>query len=59
MEIFIQFEELIALLESLLCHSGFHDFMNAGKIICVLSLMKNPRKDFSHHDVTLLLNVKM
>lgn len=59
MEIFIQFEELIVLLEGLLCHSEFHDFMNAGKIICVLSLMKNPRYDFSHHDVTLLLNIKI
>lgn len=46
MEIFIRFEELIALLEGLLCHSEFHDFMNAGKIICVLSLMKNRRYDF-------------
>jgi len=43
MEFLIQFEELIALLEGLLCHSEFHDFMNAGKIICVLLLMKNHR----------------
>lgn len=37
MEFFIQFEELIALLEGLQCHSEFHDFMNAGKIICAFA----------------------
>ncbi len=58
MENCIQFEELIVLLEGL-CHSEFHDFMNACQIICVLFLMKNHRYDFSHRDVTLLLNIKI